>query len=153
MISVCFVFCSSSDFWEVDGLPIIFKICVCCKFFAIISSRFKNNYGFSGKGSSIKRKNHIYRSRGFFRSKCGFGSNLFLIYFDRLSGFFIHKGSSHNIFFAGQKIFVSYRIYKGNFFICLGKIHICFLIFCSGPDFWEIDSLILICNVRMNSQF
>ena len=153
MISVCFVFCGSSNFREVDGLPAIFKISMCCKFFAVISSRFKNNYSFSGKGSPIKSKDYIHRSRGLFRSKCGFGSNLFLVDFNRFSGFFIHKSSGHNIFFTRQEIFVSYGIYKGNFFICLRKIHIGFFIFCSGSDFWEINSLILVCNVCMNSQF
>ena len=139
-----------------DCLVRVVQVCVACHFHAIIEKILKYDARvvrkLPGKDVRVQCKNHFYASFCFLRVKFRRRSDLLTVFSqDRLASPFIHQNAVYPVMASGHKVFIRHRIDHGRLSRDCADFIFCFSILRIGADLRVMDALVLIPDVRVDS--
>ena len=150
------VFGISRDGGIENRLVLIFQVCVAGYFNVVIEKILKYDAcvvsQFPGKYVCVQCESHFDASFCILGIKLRRRSDLLAVLpQDRLAGSFIHQDAGDCIMVAWHQVFISHRINHGRLSGHSADFVFCFPIPGIGADLGVMDALVLILDVRMNS--
>ena len=148
----CLVNCRCTYLRDINRLVLILNLSMYGDLDLLIGKSFKCNDCLRCYNTCIKGKDYINTSLRLLWSKCCACGNLFTVSQNSLSCFLIHQCSAYGILFARKQVCIGNGINDGGCLVCLGVVDLCYCIFCSCMNLWDIYCLICIFKVSMSCQ-